>query len=495
MAKDTIFEYAKNNIPLDVLETIDTESQNGAFGDNPTKTYKKSDQVGDIFPFIKIGKFSFGFNQIEELEIECFDFLPRIRVTIKDTNGVFASAHFPKDKPILNVYIKSKSKKFKPIRNDYLINKVIKTGSSKFADENEDGIGGTYVLTGVLLVPGLYESVSQSYENMSSYEVLFAVAKECGLGFASNDDSTSDRMNWINTWDKRIDFIKDVTHSSYKDDDSFFITFIDVYYNLNFINLHEMLGTEPASLELAPVLSGMHDYLQNDQTDDTLEEIGKTVFSNFGLFRGSEQYIEDRDLISNQGDLLFNIGDSTGLVYYDALLQEDDPKDNNIILDVASSFNSVNIENKDIQTGKTYFWGGIDYGNDHDNYLFSKANNAFNLIELRKINLAIKTENANFSIIKGSKIPVVIVTHGDKDETTTAPYENHEKSSEYDDDKEKFKDIAKFRYDDYLTDNYVIIGIKYVFDLRRAKDKRTQYYTEMILARNNWGKSPEIPEQ
>ena len=48
------------------------------------------------------------------------------------------------------------------------------------------------------------------------------LADELNLGFASNEDDTSDVMNWINAYDTHFKFIQDVTAHVYKDANSFF---------------------------------------------------------------------------------------------------------------------------------------------------------------------------------------------------------------------------------------------------------------------------------
>ena len=67
------------------------------------------------------------------------------------------------------------------------------------------------------------------------------VARDLKLGFNTNITNTNDQMKWSNMNKENYSFIKDITGKSYIDDNSFLTSFIDYYYNLNYINVEKAL--------------------------------------------------------------------------------------------------------------------------------------------------------------------------------------------------------------------------------------------------------------
>jgi len=73
---------------------------------------------------------------------------------------------------------------------------------------------------------------------------------------------------------------------SYKDDTSFYDVWIDIYYNLNFINLNKQLMSEENETDLAVVLNSVDkDFTFGSNEDDTRETA--KVLSNYESFRSS----------------------------------------------------------------------------------------------------------------------------------------------------------------------------------------------------------------
>ena len=65
----------------------------------------------------------------------------------------------------------------------------------------------TYILTGICDIPQLYLRKFNSYGNKTSREALQDVAKQIGIGFCSNISNSDDKMTWVNTGFKNIEFM------------------------------------------------------------------------------------------------------------------------------------------------------------------------------------------------------------------------------------------------------------------------------------------------
>ena len=90
-------------------------------------------------------------------------------------------------------------------------------------------------------IPTLFQHISKSYINKTSFETLREIAKDLGLGFASNERNTNDKMNWICPSKTYYKFMQDICNSSWLGEEDFFDWWIDQYYVLNFVNLRKQL--------------------------------------------------------------------------------------------------------------------------------------------------------------------------------------------------------------------------------------------------------------
>ena len=168
-------------------------------------------------------------------------FMPVVRLGFTAMETSFLSVSYPKDGDIVSVYIRSIEDVYKPIRMDFNILTVDAELTSKLSDKgtDSDGIGQNlkFNILAECRVPGIYTNRSKSFKDSTSYDTLFQVAQDLDLGFSTNDSNLNDTMSWICPNYSYFDFVKDVTGDSYKDDNSFYMSFIDCYYNLNFVNM------------------------------------------------------------------------------------------------------------------------------------------------------------------------------------------------------------------------------------------------------------------
>lgn len=415
-------------IQLDELALYDLDTGTSTASES-TKTKgqikdtQTSKDLGTNYPFIEINNYVFNINEIESFEIDYSGFLPIINLSVGVVGKVFGSEAMPKDGDRMAVFIRAKDDTFKPIRNDYRITSVRASGA------NHEGMNAMYYLTGELFIPHLYDEVVKSYKG-TSYEVLMQVAKDLGLGFSSNDTETQDSQVWINPRGDYYNFIRDVAEHSWKDQESFFNVFIDIYYHLNFVNVNNQFSEDTAvDLQLLINLK-MTDSVGGQTNADRLKDGRGTVpkvLTNYVELKGSPAYIHHFN-IENASNF---ISDKYGYKTYSQFFDQASEEYWSIWVEPLNTKGAG--ENKIILKGRTtkpgskketfwktqnrHKWEGILYaapeGNSHDRYNYAKIWNERNLSELNKMKLRVELDRGNFNIYRGERLPILLLSTSD----------------------------------------------------------------------------------
>ena len=482
-SQSKILSLFKPTILLDEISIADTESADQQ--DTVSEDHAKPSKVyGNIAPYIRINGFTFNHNSIKYMTLSETGFMPTIEVTLRDTKGIFKSAYFPKQQPILSLYIRSKHDKLKCIRCDFLVTKV---RSNSSIDENDrmNGTNMEFDFSGVLLVPEIYSNIPKAYSKMTSMEVLQRLSADMQLGFASNETYTNDNMTWLKPLIAKNKFIQHVLVHSFKDDSSFYTGFIDKYYHLNFVNVARMFDENGDMDKLYQKLITYDDlYTRQSETDsdDTYTDL---ILTNLSKVAKSDLYLKEFRPESSTGNRLINSGYVRSVSYYDQMLS-DNPEDNLVSLDVSPISQSLKPGDEDpaqknlkkLASNLSYGeWVGVDYNNGHDNFQFSLLQNAHNNREIRKVTLYAKLDGVNLNIIRGMRVPVIIVRQGvgeaiDSDSMLMGkdqPVEGVDKSGE----------VTIVR-DKWLSGYYVVGALRYNYSYETGFD------TEMTLLRMNW---------
>lgn len=389
-------------------------------------------QLGVDYPFITINNYVFDTSEIIFFTINSTDFLPRISFTFKLTKSdTFRSQSYPKDGDVVSIFIRAKNNAFKPIRNDYIITDVI---SGAGGVENS---GGTTTISGELFIPRIKEQVIKSYKG-TSFEVLQKVSKELGLGFATNETSTADSMSWLcagSTWEE---YIHQIASASWKDTNSFYKVFIDVYYHLNFVNMNNQL--EGDGQLAAGILDSaiMKDFYSNDKgTAEKAQTTTGKFLSTIDSLSGTNMFIQGYKTINNSSAIHEAFGykynvqffDMKSLKYWNLFVDpktSDGAEKKKIILK-GRTFPKKEDEKKDGKspseqtywmTQNQYVWKGIQSRNVHDKYIFATAHNQRNLLELQKLYLEVRITRWNPNIYLGEKVPLILISQMDVTKAT-----------------------------------------------------------------------------
>lgn len=472
---------------------------------------KTIDAVGLSFPLICINNNILKATEIEYMEISCDKFLPNIYLKINPKTENLINKDAPKDGDIISVFIRCASDLIVPLRCDFIIN----SSAISKSIETKKQITSKLTLSGELFVPGINSQSSSFAYQGTSKDTLKEIAKKLGIGFATNDeDNTDDKQLWICPKSDIKSFIGDVTNHTWKDNQSFYKTWIDVYYNLNFINVNKMLitGDDDIDITAATNITDFQKKFPKNTTQDNVYAIPKMFTNLVDAYKRSTFYVTKWTPINNASKITNKIGSqiNTHTFIHNQNIYNDggDPYStltNNQMYDPnktetymvlrgrttydASSaadgeMSRTNIKTDDINTHNR--WCGIQYtlsdddrnddksndwsGNVNKNYNRSFYHNQINNQELDKLYIKIEVAGACLQVMRGEKVPVFL--------GSTPGVNNLLNASITDDD----KSINKLYSGQYIVDSYKII-------YRHTKNNDagyTNFDTELIMKRREW---------
>jgi hypothetical protein len=277
----------------------------------------------------------------------------------------------------------------------------------------------TYLVSGELFIPRLYNNVARSYPNMTSKEALQEVCNELGLGFFENDYKTTvDSMTWINFNTSPLNFIKHVADHAYLDDDSFFTAFINKELQLGLIEVNTQLVPSESDLTFQTWVDSLQaDSNQAQKNSQIKEGIAEDTMVNFLTnqvkYLDKPNYIYEANLISDQGNVLRMSGYKKQITYYDHFEPDEENKKKQfwvvpLVSPGVSDDTLLVPQNEGMTEIGHKKWMNINYGNTHEHWNAARIYNTHNMQELEKLQLRVKLKGINFNVIRGSMIPLLI---------------------------------------------------------------------------------------
>jgi hypothetical protein len=410
---------------------------------NPNgKGQKVENYVSLEFPLIKINDYIVDKSEIDYFKIDSMERVPTITLTLSFGNDLFLTKNLPKDGDIISVAISNRSELLKPIRNDYVI-----TGTSSLRKSTTIKEANTITIFGTLFIPGFSGYKGNASFNMTSMNALKEISKRLGLGFNTNEDGdTDDRQIWfvMTAYDKSI---AEIAERSWKDENSFFDWWIDVYYNLNFVNVQKQLLSSEDDVDTAALIGNVNKEYYWGKSENNTQETPK-VFSNFINFKASSFFISDWKPINKSSQITFDYGTSIQAAFFEHnnILYRHPEKQKYWDLKIEPAYDPDKVNSHILLRGRAKWdpslhsdeparanydyldlynvspWLGIQYtisnpdddnskwtGNHHRNYIRSQIQNMMNLIELEKLNVEINVQGTNLNVIRGDKIPIVLI--------------------------------------------------------------------------------------
>ena len=360
---------------------------------NDQFTQEVAQSLGN-FPFVYYGSYQLEVHDITYFSLYYNGSLPCFELSFYDTLNLMKDKAMPLDDAKIKVFLNPRSQQLKEILIQFKI--------TQFSVNSR-----RYTMKGVLDVNLLYAHRHKSYDSMTSYKALQTIARESGLGFNTNIDDTDDVMTWIQSGDNNIDFIEEIVESSYKSDNSFMASYIDYYYNFNFVDIEKELERNIDN-DLGITDRTLQDIFNSDQK----EKLINLILTNDESFRETNMFFDKYRIINNSTEISLRSGYQNIINYYDTI--------NKSLL----IFNVDSITSKGDKTiilkgspqdeeffnlNKVYHHlGTIDVSNTHKNYKYSQIQNEKNLFDLEKIGLEITMGLPNYSLYKYQKIKLFI---------------------------------------------------------------------------------------
>lgn len=485
----------KKDIRFDELSL----SENGG---TSTNGGSQLNTVGNDYPIIRINDMVLGKDDIQSMLISSKGFLPTIELSLKFANTALISKNMPKDGDMISVFVRTNTSAINYLRNDFIINHVDSNISSKSANN-------TVFLRGELFIEGFTSNNNTFGIIGTSKDVMKEIAKKFKMGFAYNDaDDMDDLQNWLCCFSSPQVFIEDVTRHSWKNNMSFFKSWVDLYYNLCFVNVNKFLSSDEnpedeidltffsSTVALNSLTSS------NDKPDDAKPFL--KVFSNFDSFKGSSFYISkwhpvnrSNSLSSGYSNIIHSFTHNQNVYIENKDNCEDtlivnpvydtSKLDSYIILRGRAKYDeNANPDNEQARVNysmqNTYInhiWSGVEYkmdkdensssnntwsGNVHHNYHNAAYQNEINDIELNKLYIEVVCDGLCLQVMRGERVPVFLKynTPLDKNISPDDPAFNR-----------------------FYSGYYIVDSIEYKYN-GKVKTGYSSFSTIMSLKRREW---------
>jgi hypothetical protein len=365
------------------------------------------------------------------------EFLPYIKLSFIDNISAFVNFLYPDDNTILSVYKKSNYENVMVIRSDFVITnyEVLKMG--------EGDMIKNIILYGELWLPDI--RTTKTYRG-NSLSILKVISSEIQCGFVTNVSSTNDDMLWINNGNYVSSFMKFITKRSFIDMSSFFVSFIDIRYNFNFINVENQFSDNP--LDQKNIFGYTRFSLE--------EKITNLFLTNHPNMKGSNVYFEKYNNMNDSRFVNTILGYEHDVYYYNKTNNTLERKDVDTIVDEIKNDNVISLKTLDSNYHKRKSYDGkIDEDNMHPNYLVAYRQNIENIEFLNKMKISILLEMPNLFLYRYQHVEVLIYDLNN--------FYNIEVTEEIKTDSDQINDK--------LSGSWLITGINYIYNKNGLKQE------------------------
>ena len=455
-------------LKVDPMTLEDNESEDKESSKYSTQSSDKgTSDAGSSMPRVQINTAVLTAGELSFFSLKQSGFKPSLKLVVEDVDTRFGDIDFPKDGDVVSVFLRPEDvNNLAEIRIDFDILSI------KFTPG--DGTPNTFVIEGTMKIPGLYAEDCEALAADSSFNHLNTIADNLGLGYASNDDTTDDVMTRIRPYDTNLKFIKDITLQSYKNDDSFWTSYIDPHYYLCFINVNKQFGDEDVFEDGILTMSTN----PNKGSDTKGEDEGKgylLVLTNEEQQSSTNMFIEKYGLINNAGNTWIANGYKRYCQYYDIPTKEwsevfvdplttEGAEEESILLKGRADEDIYKSQVKYKYLGKQLGGASLEEGyNMHENFMFSQILNYQNLEEINKMVLSVELSMANFNIYRFQRIPIILYTNNESVKRLNEGRNKELGEEPGDDEPSGIDDATTQSKNEFLSGYYVVNDIEYIY--------------------------------
>lgn len=475
--------------------------------DAASVTPSKDKEFGITCPIIRINDVMVLRKNIKSMSLNSSGFFPTITLSLMFNDSAFISKNAIKDGDLVSLYLRASTNALQYLRNEFII-------TSCYSNVRMSG-ETTVTISGKLFVPGFDSTKNSKSYVGTSKNVLRDIAADYGLGFAFNDyDDTNDFQSWIQCRESADVFINEITSHAWKNETSFFDSWIDLYYNLCYVNVNKFLlsneNEEDIDITFATQTYNLYSAIDPEAEPDKVNAMPK-VLSTSGMFRTTPFFIKKWQPINNGTSVSLNNGYETTTYtflhnqnlfgnknenYFSVLKNRpaiDETKADTFILqrgrtrydpDNNPKGEMARVNYDFIGTYEKAEYIGIDYvlndddknkdiknwsGNVHKNYSRAVYHNSQNFAELNKTYLRVECEGLNLQIMRGERVPVVIT------------FTNEMQKEFYNN---ATNDPVQRDSDRYYSGYYIVDSIEYEYKI--SSETPSQYKTIFTLKRREW---------
>lgn len=468
-------------------------------------------EIGLTYPIIRINDLILDRKNITGMYISLAGFVPTIRLNLLYDNTAFISKNMPKDGDLISLYIRVSTDALSYLRDDFIITSCSSTKGS-------NGNTATRItVQGRLFIPE-FDSKQMTMAITGSVKyVMKELASIHGMGFAFNDfDDTDDYQTWIRCRESAEVFINNMVLHSWKDGNSFFKSWVDLYYNLCFVNVNKFLlsteNEETIDITFATNVLNMYNQLPVD-TSVQNSKASLKILTNSADFVSTPFHIKKWYPINNSTSVSMMNGYSTTTFTYlhnqniintsdnecfeilDNIPAYDQTKTDSYILlrgrakyerGLNPETEQARVNHDFVNTYNNRIWTGIEYvmddddinknpnfwaGNVHKNYNRAPYHNSQNINELNKMFIKAECDGLNLQIMKGERVPVYIVFDNSIDNDI------YNAMSENDDN----RSVNRF-----YTGYYIVDSVEYEYKPLMSDERISPYTTIFTLKRREW---------
>jgi hypothetical protein len=483
--KTKIRVVSNSTIVLSDMDTQD-EAVSLTFGSG----YKSRKVLGYEFPYILINDYRIKKLELSSFEIDCSNFLPILHMKLVVTNNEFIAQKLPKDGDVASIYIRSYNDVYKPIRNDYLITHVETT----YLNDIEPAT--IFYITGILNIKKIWVEQNKAFKG-TSIDVIKKVASELQLGFATNiEEPTDDEMVWICDWKSYKDYILHITNHSWRNENTFYQSFIDVYYNVNFIEVEKQFDQtkqfdEALAIFQRNVFDDADPFLVDDKNPVQANKKTDLILTNIEYGVNYNFKITNYELVNNSSAISYSQGYGKKMYFYDHTLKtisEENMIEFNPLSTPGTEDTKIRLRGlKDETIEKEHLkniWNGIQYslpnGNVHQKYALAFHQNYTNNKELEKMYIDIDLWGWNPAVVKMERVPILIFITDVIQEASPYMSSNEIQSNKQD---TKIPLVGLYpTVDRFLSGFFVVEGFKIVYDVTIGR-----ITAKYKLTRREWG--------
>lgn len=465
-----ILAVLKPTIVLDELAIPDVESGTDNSGGAAIK--EPLSKFSTMIPVIRVNQYDVQGDRLNFFTLDCTGFYPTCRFSFFDSDGLFTARHYPTDGDIIQVYIRSAGEEttFKPIRIDFTVEDIKPLGGGGSTSSASE-----LLIEGRMNIPNLFTEKVE-YQNETSWNALLNIAESLKLGYASNVEDTADQQVWTNPYDTSEKFIRDITANSYLDDDSFFTSYIDPYYNLTLVEVNRLFDQTDTDLEVSKMFTQNAGDTMGSGLPESSEYDFPNLLSNMIQMQGSSRYISTYQQVNKSGQISKDNGYKRYTQYWDLgekrfVNEFIDPFSGDTPGMVPATKGRV-LPNGEVEGPRNeqvkYKYLGTQGDNVHSNFYYSAILNFQNNAEIEKFGMVLELDTVNPAIARYSRIycqifefaknvKSVLMASTDDEDAPSGSQRRQERTDNAGNDQSSENGVLN----EYLTGFYVITGIEY----------------------------------